>query len=68
MKVHFIFWAAPFNLKKMSRHVKKLLSFEGRPSDIFSVFGQNLVFLVHIFLYLTLDAQKRVQMVESDEL
>ena len=44
--------AAAFYGTKLSRRVKKLLSFEGRPSDNFSEeFCPNLVFLVHIFLF-----------------
>ena len=52
---------------KLSRCVNKFLIFEDWPSsnfqiEIFREFGQNLVFLVHIFLFLTLDAQKIVEM------
>ena len=67
----FYRWTATFYGMKLSRHVKKLLSFEGRPSDIFSVETRNLVkiwcFWSIFFSFLTLDAQKFVQMVESDE-
>ena len=45
---------AAFYGTKISRRVKKLLTFEGQPLDSFPIviYRENLVFLVHIFLYL----------------
>ena len=49
-------WTAAFYGTKKARRVKKLLTFEGQPSDNFPVeiYRGNLVFLVHTFLYLDL--------------
>ena len=45
---------------KLSRCVKKLMCFEGRTSDNFSIeiYRRNLVFLVHIFLLFDLRGSK----------
>ena len=69
----FYLWPAAFYGMKLSRRVKKLLSFEGRPSDIFTIeiYRRNLVkiwcFWSIFFSFFTLGAQKLVQMVESDK-
>ena len=73
MKVPFYRWTAPFYRMKLSRRVKKLLSFESWSSDIFSIeiYRRNFVkiwcFWFIFFYFLTLDAQKLVHMVESDK-
>ena len=69
----FYRWTATFYGMKLSRCVKKLLSSEGRPSDNFSIeiYRGNLVkiwcFWSIFFSFLTLDAQKLIHIIESDE-
>ena len=61
MKVFFKAEHPLFNGTRLLCHVKKLLNFDDRPSDIRQLpYTHNLV---HIFLFF--DAQKLVEMVES---
>ena len=68
----FYRWTAAFYVTKLSRHVKKLLSFEGQPSDNFPIemYRRTLVkiwsFWSIFFCFLTLDAEKLVEMVASN--